>query len=192
MTQTIDRMRVFLAIEIPHSIQMQFASVQRDLKSVLPSGKWVNPESIHLTVKFLGDVTLSKIERIKNSLPEWFAGIQVYEITPEQLGVFPHIRSARVLWIGGRTDIQKHNHLIAASESNFCRIGFPAETKTHTIHLTLARFRDRPDPEVIQKILEKYSHFGTVSFRVEKLVLFQSTLTQRGSIYNPLCSVRLQ
>lgn len=175
-------MRVFIAIELPAEIQKELGALQRDLKSVTNSARWVAPESIHLTLKFIGQTPDQRIPEIDSALIglTW----KPFTVTVRGLGFFPGTRSPRVLWAGLETPTMEN--LAQQVDTRMERLGFEKEKRAFRPHLTLARARDMRIDNSLVIATEKYQEQVFGSFTVDRFYLIQSTLKPSGAVYNRL------
>ena len=151
---------------------------------------WTKPENWHITLFFLGDTPISKIALLQNLIEESFKNIEAFNTELIGLGVFPNTLNPKVLWLG-LEDIQPlmpaHSQLGDLLQQN----GFSFDSKPLKPHLTLARIKhlnDRPGFETLQKDYQQFS-FGSVE--IDRIVLFESILTQQGPVYKPLFEKQL-
>jgi len=188
MPETI---RTFIAFELPDDLLAALNHLQTGFKKYGLPAKWVRPESIHLTLKFLGNLEISQIDGIASKMIDAARGYGPLSLRAEGVGVFPHIRRPRVLWAGlagavkGLSDLQ-HSIDVALSE-----IGFPGEKRPFKGHLTLGRFKARPDSQQIEHALKEFAEFKTESFSADKIFLFKSELNPGGAVYSKLKHVAL-
>ncbi|APV45462.1 2'-5' RNA ligase [Dehalogenimonas formicexedens] len=192
MTEQVRLIRSFIAIELPQEAKDALAELQRKL-NVQPSDgiKWVAPESIHLTLKFLGWVPADRIEQIKRALSESVTGFKTFELRLSGLGAFPNLRRLNVVWCGLAGDLSHLNALQQSVERRVSPLGYPTENRLFSPHLTLARLRDEVALESKQKLAAKL--VGTkfepdIPIPVDSVNLMQSTLLPTGAIYNSLGS----
>src|SRR5262245_61898497 len=131
-------MRVFIAIGLPGSIQQELAALQRDLKNVTNSARWVAPDSIHLTLKFIGETPEHRIPEIDSALLglTW----KPFTVSVRGIGFFPGTRSPRVFWAG--LEAPPMEGLAQEVDARMERLGFEKEKRAFRPHLTLARARD--------------------------------------------------
>lgn len=149
-----------------------------ELRPRLAGLRWVRPEGVHLTLRFLGKASLSQVERLRESLGRAAARCSPAEVAVGELGLFPERGSPRVLWLGLELP-EPMIALQAACEAAAVEAGFPAEPRPFHPHLTLGRWRDRvPRPELPPVDL------GVAV--LEALVLFRSELRPDGAVYTPL------
>ncbi len=189
--------RSFVAIELPDELKRELDEVVGQLKSAGgQSGvKWVDPQSIHLTLKFLGDVAVDRLDEITVALAEAVRGIPRFRLAVAGLGVFPNPRRVRVAWVGvsGETDVLER--LQRRVESALARLGFAAESRRFTPHLTLARIRERASPQERQRLgqlVDSTSFESRHGISVNAVHLMRSQLTGQGAIYSRINSVTLE
>ncbi len=182
--------RSFIAIEISDELHKAIDQIQKNLKMKIPRARWVKPDSIHLTIKFLGGIDLQQVQRISGHMNDWIEEFHSYELQPQGLGAFPNTHHPRVLWIGFRHVPDIHYNLVGKIESALFSMGFPREPKRHFPHLTLSRFNE---PVHIPEFdaLCRNEMIELPDFQVKQVTLFQSDLTQRGARYTPLFSAPL-
>lgn len=181
-------MRLFIAIEIPESIRNAFASLLKDFRAFAPQLKWVRPENLHVTLKFLGETDSSKLGPLQNVL----IGIRSAEpvnLEFRGLGFFPNEKRPRVFWAGMEASANLKT-LAADIDQAVHRLGFPLEERPYAPHLTLARI-SLPiiPPKLFQAVAEKSSQsFG--SLQAQEFHLIESKLKPAGAEYTTLQSFR--
>jgi 2'-5' RNA ligase len=177
--------RSFVAVEIPASIREDIAKLQEEID--LPGVRLVKPDLIHVTLKFLGDVPLPKVDRVVGALrtveqPAFTARVA-------GIGTFPG-RSIRVVWIGAEGEFEP---LFSAVEEALVPLGFPREGRKFTSHATIARV-GRPTPETTDILASKLAPYREVDlgeFTAEEFILKKSTLTPGGPIYEDVAAFPL-
>ncbi|MBN1862988.1 MAG: RNA 2',3'-cyclic phosphodiesterase [Dehalococcoidales bacterium] len=190
----MEPVRSFIAIELPDELKQQLTRLETELKKDGPPGvKWVSPESIHLTLKFLGNIAADKIEAVTGVMTESARGIVPFRLSARGLGVFPNPKRAQVVWVGMEGDLDQLRQLQKQLEAELDRLGFPPEARAFTPHLTLARLRNYASPEERQRFgrLIADREFSAGDIEVESLSLMRSQLTRSGAVYSRLSSVRL-
>lgn len=192
----MEQIRSFIAIELPDDLKAGLTELQSRLGKGRESFvKWVDPYSIHLTLKFLGYVSVSSIEEITLAMEESVQGISPFRLETRGLGVFPNPNRVQVVWVGLDGDLNTLKLLQKRVEENVEQLGFPRETRAFTPHLTLARVREGAFPEQRQKLGQRVTaaQFETVyNIAVESINLMKSQLTPAGAIYSRLASVELK
>lgn len=184
-------LRSFLAIELPRTILNKIEEVQEDLKLSHADIRWVNPEKIHLTLKFFGNVEESRIEPIVRSIEGPIRTSSPFPLMVRGMGAFPHLKNPRVIWIGLVDGGEKLTLLQKQLENQFEKFGFLTEDRPFHPHLTLGRVKSSRGKEELVKRMEKHKEEEFGDFQVERLVLFKSDLRPTGPIYTPLKEIKL-
>ena len=192
----MEQVRSFIAIELPDELKEGLTQLQAQLKlGKIPSVKWVDPYSIHLTLKFLGNIAVGRIPEVTQAIEEAAQGMSPFHLEVKGLGVFPNVRQVRVAWVGMSGEVDKLSQLQQRIESNLMPLGFTPESRRFTPHLTLARLRDRALPGERERLgqLIAGTKFETVyTIKVDSINLMRSQLTREGAIYSQLSSVELR
>jgi len=183
--------RSFLAIELPKTILKKIEEVQGDLKSTHADVRWVNPEKIHLTIKFFGNIEESRIDPIFKAIEEPIQNTQPFSLRVRGVGAFPQMKNPRVIWMGLMDGKEIFTLFQKQIETQLEKIGFQPEDRPFHPHLTLGRMKSSRGKEELVERMEKYreGEFGT--FQVERLVLFKSDLRPTGPIHTPLKEMKL-
>ena len=187
--------RCFIAIELEEVIHKNLSKLQSRLqKKLLHDSKirWVKPDRIHLTLKFLGDVADTAIPEICTAVSQAAALNQPFDFEIGNCGCFGSADSARVLWVGvtgGQEDLET---LHQAVDTNLANIGFSPERRKFNPHLTLARIRNAATGRNARKIVEKLDPTILGAQNASEITVFQSNLTPAGPIYTPLHHAPLQ
>jgi len=187
--------RAFIAIELPRPIRAALARLQDGLKaSRTTSVKWVDPEGIHLTIKFLGNIDAGEIPELSEVLREAVKGIAPFRLKLENTGAFPNIRSPKVIWVGVGGEMEQLLTLHKKVEQVLIPRGFTPDNRAFSPHLTLGRVREGAQPNELRRLGEGIAASKTeeqLSFSVDSLNLMQSQLTREGAIYSCLASFKL-
>ncbi len=188
-------MRTFIAIELPQDIKDHLGRIQAKLKNAQADVKWVAPSNIHLTLKFLGEIDERQKDDVLLAMRTASALNKPFTIAMGQTGGFPGIRSPRVIWIGLQQGDQHVKTLAASLEKELAAAGFPAETREFSSHITLGRTRSGKNRQQLSEALEdlnsKPAGTAATAVEVKEIVLFKSTLTPRGSVYEKLAVIPL-
>ena len=191
----MEQVRSFIAIELPDELKLGLTQLQARLKlDKQPGVKWVEPYSIHLTLKFLGSVPIDRIGDIVRAIEEAAQGIPPFHLEVGNLGVFPNLRRVQVAWVGISGQLDKLGQLQQGIESNLARLGFAPESRPFTPHLTLARLRQQVSQEERQRFGQLIigTKFEVVyAIEVDTISLMRSQLTREGAIYSRISSVGL-
>jgi 2'-5' RNA ligase len=192
----MEEIRSFIAIELPREVKLTLARLENRLKSGSKAPvKWVDPDIIHLTLKFLGNIDAGIAGRITTALEEACRGMHPFTLGLSGLGVFPNPRRVQVVWIGLSGEVERLGQLQKRIDSSLAPLGFKAETRPFTPHLTLARVRDQATPDERQnlgQIVTGTTLEGGGSFNADAVHLMRSQLTSEGPVYTRLSSVILK
>jgi 2'-5' RNA ligase len=179
--------RSFLAFDLPAEMRDSVSLLSSELKPLLPRARWVRAENIHLTIVFLGEVPESSIEGIAGVAKSVCDRYGAFDMALRGVGVFSGIRNPRVLWIGLQTDLERISYFRNALQRELRPFGIQEEKRSFRPHLTVCRFRKgAKGGEPLAKIISEYKEFSASFCRVERLFLFKSELTPKGSIYTEL------
>lgn len=175
-------MRVFIAVDLSNEIRNALRDVQRKLRPLGGPARWVAPESIHITLKFIGEVPEKRVEEIDSALTglTW----KPFTVTVRGVGFFPGNRSPRVFWAGMEAPTMQG--LAEQLDTRMERLGFDKEKRAFRPHLTLARARNtRMDSALVAASTQFEEHdFG--AFTVDRVFLFRSILKPAGAVYEKL------
>jgi len=191
----MEQVRSFIAIELPEGLKVELIQLQGRLKLGEQSWvKWVDPNSIHLTLKFLGNIAVGRINEIIRAMEEAVLGISPFHLEVRELGAFPNFKRVQVAWVGVGGEVDKLVQLQQRIDSNLAPLGFAIETRPFTAHLTLARLRDRASPDERQRfgqLIAGARFESAYTIKVDAVSLMKSQLTREGAIYSRLSSVGL-
>lgn len=188
----MEKIRTFVAIKLTSEIISNISQVQEELKRSNAGVKWVKPENIHLTLKFLGHITKEGLEEVKLATREALKPFTPFEISISGLGAFPKIKYPRVIWVGidkGKEDLEK---IVFNLEERLMKIGFAREKRKFSPHLTLGRVKSQKGKGGLIEALTntEASHLG--SMRVDKIAIIQSELKPQGPVYTSLEEIDLK
>jgi RNA 2',3'-cyclic 3'-phosphodiesterase len=195
-SNTSEQVRTFIAIELPDQVKQGLGQLQATLKAVHPdSAKWVDPYSIHLTLKFLGNVEVGKIDAISQAILETAQSFDGFQLHISGLGAFPNLRRVQVVWVGIEGNVERLQALQKHLDSNLTQLGYLPEKRAFVPHLTLARVRDNTSSEdrlAIGDLISRTKNSSVFDVEVNSLSLMRSQLTPRGAIYSRLGSFGLK
>lgn len=181
-------MRLFIAIPLPQNIKDYLRDVQTQFKECYCVAKWVNPQNIHMTLKFLGQLKEEKIPAIKNVIKEVAVNFSALEVRLTEFGFFPNERNPRVFFVS--TDNEETLQKIAYTlEEKLEALGFEREYRFRS-HITLARFKSRKNIECLVGKTKEIKADKT--FPVDSIILYKSTLTPHGPIYEEIFKASLK
>jgi RNA 2',3'-cyclic 3'-phosphodiesterase len=188
--------RAFIAIELPAESKTELAALETQLKKNSPPViKWVDTESIHITLKFLGDTPESIVDKLLLAMAKSVAGVSPFKLEVRQLGAFPAVDRPQVIWVGVTGEMEKLAQLQKNIETNTEQLGFKRESRAFSPHLTLGRVRDGARPNEIQRIGKLLSEtpFAVLhNIEVYEINLLKSQLTPTGAIHTIIGKVKLQ
>lgn len=184
--------RTFLAIEIPKEILEQFERVQYRLgRSMTGVIRWAKPGSIHLTLKFFGNITDRDIRNITDALQTRAPALGPVPVAIGTLGVFPNLSRPRVLWVGVTEGVKELAALQAQVETSLEAEGFTREERPFRPHLTLGRMKADRQIDGLDKAVEDHKGFAAGKFTATEMILFRSDLKPTGPVYTPLATFKL-
>lgn len=169
-------MRLFTAFEPPPAIRQELVRLQEALR-FLPFRRWQSPETLHLTLHFLGEVDPRLLEPLVERLQEACRGVSAFRLELGALGAFPSRHRPRTLWVG--VDGERLLELEAALRPLITGLGIPLEARPYSPHITLAR-----DPLAPVTIPDLHPRPGV--WEASELVLFHSSLERSGAIHTPI------
>jgi 2'-5' RNA ligase len=177
--------RIFVAVDISDEARNRVSVYAEALKREFPQLRvgWEKAEKLHLTLKFLGESSEAQSDQLSEIVSGAAARISGFRLQIAATGVFPSARNPRILWLGV-TDEKKNLHSISEILETGCEpLGFPREKRSFRPHLTVARLREpHNSKEIARKHLE--NEFEPVEFEVSEIVVYESKLQSRGSIYS--------
>jgi 2'-5' RNA ligase len=177
-------MRLFAALEIPAAVRENLAALLKSLRAVSPRTRWVRPENLHVTLKFIGEVPETKLAAIRNAL----AGVrpdQSVTLDFRGLDFFPNDKHPRVFWAG--IEASPNLKTLAADVDRATeKLGIPREQRPFTPHLTLARFEPPGLPEELRSAIQESAARDFGSVRTSQFHLIESKLKASGAEYTTL------
>jgi 2'-5' RNA ligase len=190
------QIRSFIAIELPAEVRSALQRLQAEL--TLPQYSFVKcvaPQGIHVTLKFLGNISPQKVAEITGVMEQASQGVSPFQLQITEVGAFPNMRSPRVLWVGMKGELDKLIAWQKRIDDGLFPLGFAKENRPFTPHLTLARVRENCSPgdrrglgEMVMKTPVEVDYKVTVN----SLSLMRSQLLPTGAIYSRLAEVKLQ
>jgi RNA 2',3'-cyclic 3'-phosphodiesterase len=183
--------RLFIALNLSEKQKKELHNLQQRLQAYLEGVKWVGPQGMHLTLKFLGEVEESRIIRIRDAIQSVADSSASFRCTFGGSGVFPAVQKPRVLWVGLREGSDAVHTFVSNLDSVLLSEGFSAETTRFTPHLTLGRLRYPLPPDKIKKFLEEERTFSTDTKLMDAVTLYLSKLSRHGATYTALHEIKL-
>lgn len=194
----MDAIRAFIAIELPAPILAQLSQIETRLKPQMPADciRWAKPDSIHLTLKFLGQVPSDQIDLILSSLRTAVATHHAFTLEVADAGCFPNLHRPRVVWVGIKEDAPGNRlaHLQRSVENAISPLGYPTEQRGFSPHLTLGRLARDVRPGDLKKVGDVIaaSQVGSLGrWDVINVALIKSDLKPTGAVYTILAHAPL-
>lgn len=184
--------RAFIAITPPTTLQQTMAEVRQTFQHLSPAWRWVTPNHMHLTLKFLGNVPGESVLSLLQAMQHAAQGQTVFPLRARALGCFPEPARARVLWVGLDDPSQALGRFYARLMAALSPLGFPPEERPFHPHLTLARAQSGVRSSQLWPMLQKYHKRDFGEFLVTQVHLVQSELQRGGAQHTLLRSVPLQ
>ncbi len=187
--------RAFIAVELASEITSQLEQVSAGLKQQLQgvAVRWVPVRNIHLTLKFLGDVSTSNLDMLKKILQTEAGGHRPFTIEVSGLGAFPSLQRPRVIWVGVEAPPELST-IQRGIENEMARLGYAREDRPFSPHLTLGRVGRSATPQDVRLISQvlKSSNVGRLGTSpVAAVHLFSSDLRPEGAVYTCLFTARM-
>lgn len=179
--------RVFCAINLPGEVREKVLAHSLKLRQAAPEAQvsFSRPDNIHLTIKFLGDISVSRVDSLSNAAANAASGFEPFAMRVQGSGTFPTRGAPRVLWIGIEDVHGRLDELYSRLEDECAKAGLGKEARAFHPHLTLARLRK---PEGARALAEahKQMQFGPIEFSVSELLVIRSELSSAGSKYTTI------
>ena len=181
------KFRGFIAIDIdsfPKLVQFE-----NEIRNLGANVKLVEPENIHITLKFLGDTNEEYADRIDEIMKDAVKNSNPFEIKLKGAGVFPNQNYIKVMWIGIENG-EKIGKIASKIDEKISELGFEKERRRFSAHLTIARVKSAKNKEKLLELIEKYRDIEFGSLKVDTIKLKKSELTPKGPIYTMLKEVK--
>jgi len=195
-------MRIFIALDIDEAIRQRIQRFMEGVSGFAPDARWVRPESMHVTLKFIGEKPIEVVEEIKRALSSIRS--ESVELTFRGYGFFPTAKAARVFWVGIESGSQLAS-LASAVDDATCALGIPKEDHPFAPHLTLARgggrsgapgrHKDDAPNKNFHRLQNKLAALPTPDFgtmAAHEFFLYQSQLSPGGSRYTKIAGFGLE
>lgn len=189
MTETF---RAFIAIDLPESIKSFLGDVQEALKWYGFRVKWVRPQNIHLTLKFLGDTAAADTDKIAEAMTLAAGKCPIVSLKAKGVGVFPNVRRPRVIWAGLNGQLETLANLQQTLDAGLADFGFARDTRAFKSHLTLGRAKGKIASDRMKAAIDKLEEFESESFETDQIILFKSELRPTGAVYTKVQAIAFQ
>jgi 2'-5' RNA ligase len=182
--------RTFICIEVPKSIKERIGALQQTVGRHDAKISWVKPSNIHLTLKFLGDVTAARIPAVISAVERAARFSRTFEIEVGGAGCFPSAKRPRVFWVGLTAVPDGLARLHALIEEELVGEGLAPDARKFSPHLTIGRVRSPKNvPRVAEDLIA--TGFEREIFQATEVIVMRSDLNPSGSIYTPLSTSQL-
>jgi len=187
----MDYIRTFIALEIPEDLRSSLARIQQRFSRAGRAVRWVKPENIHLTIKFLGATTQGQVQQVCRIMDDILAETGSLNVTVTGLGAFPSTQNPKVLWVGLKGAeqfaglFQRLDHALAAA-------GFAPEKRPFSPHITLGRVKDSRIKKTLRGFFDDFSDIHVGDFVLSNITFFKSDLQPTGPVYSVLKTIELQ
>lgn len=189
--------RSFVAVELPEEIHRLLDAQENNLRTAMGRAagaiRWTRPESVHLTLQFLGDIPVAHTDRISAAITDACKGAQPLKLTVHGIGAFPNVSHPRVLWVGLEGDTEPLRNLSSRISERLKPLGYKPD-KPFSPHITLGRIRDTVRPDELRAISEVLASQASqrnqnAIFTVDSVSLMESHLQPGGSVYTQLATI---
>jgi len=186
-----DTIRAFIAIELPEEIIAFIRKIQEGIKSYGFKARWVRPENIHLTLKFLDNINNEDIKKAGDAIISAAGENASMSLGAKGIGVFPGVKRPRVIWTGIAGQTKELTDLQKTLDGKLETVGFPKEKRPFKGHLTIARIKGKVDARRLIDAMKEFGRFESKTFMANEVVLFKSELKPSGAVYSKLMSAAL-
>jgi 2'-5' RNA ligase len=176
--------RGFIAVDLSERVREALRALSAELAAGTPGPplRWVRPESIHLTLQFLGETDEAKAPQIAAALDDIAADSKRFTLGLGELGCFPNPRRPRVVWVGVAGETEALGRLQARVERAMAALGWEPEKRAYQAHLTLGRVKDGASPGAVT--LPWGRQVDAAPIPITAVNLYQSVLRPEGAIYS--------
>ncbi|MEX0642177.1 MAG: RNA 2',3'-cyclic phosphodiesterase [Pirellulales bacterium] len=178
--------RTFIAIETPPEIHRRIADLMNRLRRADADVKWVAPEQMHWTIKFLGNVDDHEIHEVCRAVEDCVEPFTPFDLTVSGVGAFPTPDRPRTLWIGATNGAEALGILAGSVEKALAQLGYPKEHRRFTAHLTLGRVHTGRNAQALAQLLKENAEFDAGTMGVDEVVVFSSRLEPEGAVHEAL------
>ena len=179
--------RAFIALTLPPPVTETLAAVSRELIPRVPDAavRWVEPERVHLTLRFLGNAAVEQLDAIAVAIDKVAMAHKPFSLTLGRLGCFPNERRPRVIWVGLDGEVSALRSLKQTLDKALTPLGWEPEAKRFHAHLTLGRVKGRRGLRAVIEAVRRWRP-DTATEEVDEMILYQSELAPGGAVHTPL------
>jgi 2'-5' RNA ligase len=183
--------RTFIAVEIDDAVRARAAELIGLLRAAEADVKWVEPQNLHITLQFLGNVPEHMIADACKAVEQGAAQVQPFDLELASAGAFPNVGRPRTLWIGAKSGGEQMAELHDNVALALAELGFQDEDRKFQTHITVGRTRSGKNNAELGRLLKQHADFRAGRMRVEKATVFSSKLQHGGPIYEVLDAAQL-
>jgi len=185
--------RCFVAVDLSAEVRAAVAAVQARVHAAAPRAdvRWLDPQTFHLTLKFLGNVPDARVPAVSAALEGVVSG-PTLALEAHGLGAFPSLRRPRVLWAGIAGGAPRLVALALNVDRALAALGFPPEERPFRAHLTIGRVRSPRDAGALAKAVEAEATTALGAWTVGEVILYQSRLKPTGAVHEKVSRHRLR
>jgi len=184
-----ERIRSFIAVDLDEAVCAALRRLISRLAQIQSDVRWVRPQGLHVTLKFLGAVEAARLQEVHATLTAALGGRPALQVLARGLGGFPTLRRPRVLWVG--LEGEGLPELAAVAEETTRRLGFEPEKRAFTPHITVGRVNGMDGWLRVQEVFTTHLSDDFGSSTVDTVTIYRSTLRPDGAVYTPLWTIPL-
>lgn len=184
-------LRLFWALELPTPVRDDLALLQRELKRSGADVRWVRPEGIHLTLKFLGRTRRELVPELIAAAGKAASACPPLSLAARAVGAFPRPAQPRVVWAGLEGDLAELSRLAAELSRAMAGVGFAPDKRPFSPHLTLGRVKSGRDKQALGRAMALAADHSGPGFIARELILFRSILAPAGAEYSVIDRLKL-
>jgi 2'-5' RNA ligase len=185
------KLRTFIALELPEALKKFFFGLQNRLRENTDCVRWVKPDHIHLTLKFLGSTDEELVEPIAIILQNISKNIAPVSMHVSGIGAFPNTRNPKIIWAGIQGRLDALRTFQVSLEEALAVVGFAREKRPFAPHLTLGRVKDNRGKKTLEAVLEKFKTDDMGVHTADKIIFYRSDLQPTGPVYSALKTIQL-
>ena len=183
--------RTFVAITLHGSLHNTLSEIVSKLSSANAKVKWVKPENVHLTLKFLGNVEEERLPEVFSACERAAEGVSPIDLEMRALGCFPDTKSPRIVWLGIERGVEAVKRLQERVENEFTAVGFSREEKAFKAHLTIGRVKGKQGMSRLCRLLEEERNIFVGVMHAEKISVMKSKTLPAGPVYSEMKAIPL-
>ena len=187
-----NQIRAFIAVDLSESIRSGVAKLIKAVEPHVDDTKWVSPENLHVTLKFLGDVPLNELPALIKAVQKGTENVEAFDLEFLGCGAFPDLLSPKTIWLGCDRGADELTILASRIEDELFRLGYPKESRRFSPHLTIGRLKKGGAARSLAEFFDVYKEKPFGSCGVDEVVIYSSELTRQGPKYDALATVPLK